>query len=488
MKFMKQPEKTGRLASLSSSAKNVKISSTVSKLKKYFVTVVYPDELTSTFDDLIGMENEKEILQDALNFLKNIEFYQQNPVLIPHTRYLLGGEPGSGKTILINALAKTAQVPIITMSMSSFVAFSKDVKHILNLIFDLAASMQNGCVLLFNDFAAVQGLSAELLMFFHNQFISRVCSTPNNIILLSSSTGAFELPAFYFENNAFSQNKTIMMQPPTLQTRQKLIEAYFKKFELPLADDVSAEQLARNTLGMYPKDLEYIIRETALHASRKGELLVTAKDFNDVMLTMEAGQMYNKLSEKERISTAYHEAGHVIAAYYSNPNYVLGRVEITPRAASLGLTQEDAGEEKHCLFKHDFEYNIIYSLGGMAAEKLIYGETSSGVHSDLRSANMSAIIMYQNLGMSEELGPVIYDDDEGLTSDRLWHESEVFIQKEIKRLYDVTFKIVSSHKAQLEALTQALLKREVLMGPEIKAVLDKADLAEGIVPRDYVRK
>ena len=483
MKLFQQTVSKERLEKIVTAAKDLKTSQAIKELQKYYGRVQYPDELSETFSDLIGMETEREILQDALNFLRNIEEYQKNPLLSPHTRYLLGGAPGSGKTALINALAKTANVPIITVNMSVLVGHPKKIKSILNTVFDLAKTMKDGCVILFNSFPAVTNLSPELLMFFHNHFISKVVEAQNAIVIISTAYEAFALPAFYFEDRAFSQNKSISMQPPTLATRQKLLEYYFNKFEVPLAKDVSSEQLARNTLGMYPKDLEYIVKETKLHVVRKGGLLVSSKDFNDVMMNMEAGQMYNKLTEKERLSTAYHEAGHVIAAYYSNPEYKLGRVEITPRSLSLGLTLEDAGEEKNCLFKHELEYNIIYSLGGMAAEKLIYGESTSGVSSDLRHANMAAIVMYQNLGMSDELGPAIYDDDEGLTSDKLWHESEVIIQKELKRLYQLTYDIIKTYQPQLEALTQGLMKQEVLMGPEIQAILDSVDATAGTPAR-----
>lgn len=483
MKSFKQTVSRERLDQIVTAAKDLKTAQATKALQKYYCRVNYPDELSETFDDLIGMENERETLQDALNFLRNIEEYQRNPLLSPHTRYLLAGAPGSGKTALVNALAKTANVPIITVNMSVLVAYPKKIKSILNTVFDLAATMKNGCVMLFNSFPAVTNFSPELLMFFHNHFISKVVEAQNAIVIISTASEPFSMPAFYFEDNAFSQNKSILMQAPILSTRQKLLEYYFEKFEVPLAKDVSSEQLARNTLGMYPKDLEYIVRETKLHVVRKGGIMVSAKDFNDVMLNMEAGELYNKLSENERRSTAYHEAGHVIAAYYSDPEYKLGRVEITPRSLSLGLTQEDAGEEKNCLFKHEMEFNIIYSLGGMAAEKLIYGESTSGVSSDLRHANISAVLMYQNLGMSDELGPVIFDDDEGLTSDKLWHNSELIIQKELKRLYDVTFDIIKTYRPQLEALTKALMEHEVLMGNEIQAILDAVDATAGTPPR-----
>lgn len=465
------------------STNGAKASRDIARLKKYYASVTFPEELVHGLDDLTGMESEREIVQDALKFLDNIEEFQSDPLLSPHTRFLLGGAPGSGKSILVNALAKTAGVPLITMSLSAFGAFPKKIKTILDLIFGLAESMPDGCIILLNDYSAVETIGTNQMMFFHNHLISKIVKNKNAIVFLSTAADGFKVPAFYFETNAFSQNKTITMQPPTLKTREELIKSYFKKYQLNLADDVSSDRLAKNTFGMYPKDIEYIVRETMLYVARKGHDIISAKDFNDVMLTMVAGEMHNKLTEKERISTAYHEAGHVIAAYYSNPDYILGRVEITPRAASLGLTQEEAGEEKHGLFKHEFEYSIIYSLGGMAAEKIIYGETTTGVSADLLSANACVALMYQQLGMDENLGPIVFDDENGFCSDKFFYDSEVIMQSELKRLYNQTLDIIKDHRIQLEALTQALLKQEVLLGNEIKKVLDAADIEAGIEPK-----
>ncbi|MBQ8299800.1 MAG: AAA family ATPase [Clostridia bacterium] len=462
---------------------SAKASRDIAKLKRYYASVTFPEQLLHGLDDLIGMEGEREIVRDALKFLNNIEEFQDDPLLSPHTRFLLGGAPGSGKSILVNALAKTAGVPLITMSLSAFGAFPKKIKNILDLIFGLAESMPGGCIILFNDYSAVESIGANQMMFFHNHLISKIVKNNNSIVFLSTTAESFKVPTFYFEANAFSQNKTITMQPPTLKTREELINSYFKKYQLALAEDVSAERLAKNTFGMYPKDIEYVVRETMLYAARKEHLLISSKDFNEVMLTMVAGQMHNKLTEKERISTAYHEAGHVIAAYYSNPEYILGRVEITPRARSLGLTQEEAGEEKYGLFKHEFEYNIIYSLGGFAAEMVIYGETTTGTSADLLSANACVALMYQQLGMSEELGPIVFDDENGFCSDKFFYDSEVIMQAELKRLQNETIDIVKNHRTQLEALTQELLKHEVLLGNEIKKVLDAADIAAGIEPK-----
>ena len=224
---------------------------------------------------------------------------------------------------------------------------------------------------------------------------------------------------------------------------------------------------------MFPEELEYVVRESMLYAERHELSEVTFKEFNNVLLTIQAGEKCYKLSEKERISTAYHEAGHVVAAYYSDPDYILGRVEITPRSESLGLTMQEFGEDKFSSFEHEIKNIIIYSYGGMAAEKLIYGETTSGTSADIANATMCADLMFSKYGMHPQIGPVFINAG-SLNSDLLNNEVDKACQIFLKEMFEETYQIVAAHKKQLEALTKALLEREVLIGDEIKTVLDNA--------------
>lgn len=453
----------------------IKVIKIIKKLKPYFVTVSFPENMPKSFNELIGMDSEKEILKDALRFLGNIDGFRSDSVIVPHTRYILGGPTGSGKSELISALAKTANVPCITFKLSAIAAFPQKIKYLLDKTFKLAEEMRSGCVMHFEEHSLIEDMTQNQLMFFFNYFIAKVTSNHNAIIILSTASGKLAVPPNYLGENAFNAKKQIPMLPPTLKTRQELVSYYLEKYQLPISDDVTALQLAKNMFGMYPKDIEYIVKETKLYIIRKEYSVASRKDFNEVMLSISVGGTHNRLTEKERLSTAYHEAGHVVAAYYTNPEYILGRVEITPRALSLGLTQEEVGEEKFGLFKHEFEYQIIYTLGGMAAEKIIYGETTSGVCQDLATANQLAKLMYNTLGMSDSIGPLIYDDVSDISSDKFKIQFEEAIQKALKDLYDITLSTISSHRVQLNALTNALLDHEVLIGKEIQDVLDSAD-------------
>lgn len=460
---------------LLSNVQNVKINSKISYLEKHYIHITSPKEIAKKMSQLVGMENEREEFTDALRYIRNLKHYREDPVHAPHSRFLLAGAPGSGKTLLVSSLAKEARIPLITVDMSSFVSFPRRAKKLVDTIFDVAGSFTKGCVIHIQNYSAINALKAESLMLFHNQLTQKIANASNAIVVLSTIEQQIALPNAYFSPNVFSKNKVIQIMPPTLKTRSALFEEYFEKYKPALSSDVSAERLARNTLGMYPKDIEFIVRETMLYAARKEQDVVTAKDFNEVMLALEAGHTYNQMSEKERLSTAYHEAGHVIAAYYSNPDYILGRVEITPRAASLGLTQEEAGEEKFSMFKSDCKKEIIYSLGGKAAEDLIYGENTTGVSADISSASSLALLMVQNFGMDKDIGPICIDDDLGFCSEKIFDLTESVAREYLKKVEEETFEIVKTHRKSLEALAKALMEHEVLMGDEIKQILISAE-------------
>lgn len=458
----------------------MKLERYAQQFKKYHIEILMPDKIKRGFDDIAGMATEKENLLDALSFFKSLN--SDSPLLVhPHTRFIIRGTLGSGKETLMNALAKDANVPIITFPINTFLTYPKRVKTIFALIFKVANSFKNGCVLNFKEISSTQSLAAKYLLDFYNYFYINIKNSKNTVIFISTCQPMIELTPALLSGDMFT--KSITMELPSLKTRQKLFDECFEEYQLKLAPDVSSERLAKNTLGMYPKDILYTVRETALYAARKGIDVISMREFNDILLTMEVGGTNSvfSLSEKERLSTAYHEAGHVIAAYYSNPEYVLGRVEITPRSLSLGLTQEEISEEKFSQFKHELKYDIIYSLGGMAAEETVYGETSTGVSADLSSVAATVTSMFERFGMCKELGPLVFDggddDDDtsfGFISNEFRYKVECLEQTFIKDMYQETLNIITSHRKQLDALANALIEHEVLIGPEIKEILDNA--------------
>lgn len=445
--------------------------------KKYHCKFILPSEIEKSLDELIGFENEKQVLEDAVLFFRELEEIEFSTVS-PNSRFLMFGAPGSGKTDLVSALAKTAQVPLFNVPCELFKQLKKQaqIEKVINMIFKVT-NLYEALVLNFDDFGYVisHPEATQIAM-----LISERIKASDNIVAFLSNTVTGEqeeigIPHSMIGDNLFNLKKSIVIMPPTVETRKKLLLNYFEDFEIILecksCDDVDsfASRLAKQTFAMYPKDLEYLVKETILYARRQGKTEVTFRDFNETLLTISAGSLYNTMTPEERISTAYHEIGHVLAGYYSNPKYVLGRVEITPRAMSLGLTQEEVAEENHSLFSKQLKSNIIYSLGGMAAEEIIYHDTTTGVSADLETANATASTMVCDLGMNKNLGPIV--DGTGVSSEYFTTAFDKEVQELLKEMYNTTLIIIKEHLNVLEALKNALLEKEVLMGEEMSKII-----------------
>lgn len=451
--------------------------------EKYHCKLLAPAQIKKTMQDLIGFENEKEVLQDALLFFEDLrdDKEEEDSPVNPNSRFLLLGTTGSGKAELVEAVAKTASVCLLTVHGELFKQLKKqsEIEKVINKIFNVANSFE-GLVLNFDDFEIVTSIpECEQIAL---QIAIRLQACNSIVAFLSTTIGGntssnIVYPFSLMGDNLFNINKSIVILPPTVETRKALFIKFFEEFNVKIDGDyeIYADRLAKQTFSMYPGNLEYFVKETVLYARKHKRDVLTYKDFNEVQLTIFAGSGYLKMTEKEKLSTAYHEVGHLIAGYYGNTEYVIGRVEITPRVASLGLTLEEVNDEKFSMFSKEIKQQIIYLLGDMAAEETIYGDTSSGVSSDLERANSYAIRIVSEWGMNKEIGPFIYNLEESITSEHFRRIFEEKIQALLKELYDVTLKIMEDHKDVLEAIAPVLVKNEVLLGDEIKEIILKVE-------------
>lgn len=454
--------------------------------KEFNCTFYSPEQIPNGLDSIIGMDNEKELLKDALTFFEDLKDPENVRPISPTSRFLLYGEPGSGKSKLVSGLAKTAGVPLFTVPGQLFGALGNQeaLKRVLDIIFLIANTFSSGIVLDFDDLdISCKDANSEQVAI---HIAHRLKQNTRAVVFISSSSPFVEYSKVLFGDNLFSINKEIVIMPPTFEVREKLFESYIKNFKLNVDDSVSPNRLAKQTYGLFPKDLEYLVRETALYVQRHGRTLITYRDFDETLLSMETGQLYSKMTDKERISTAFHEVGHALAGYYSNPDYILGRIEITPRATSLGLTKEEIGEEKQNLLYCECKSRIVYALGGMAAEKVIFKETSTGVSSDLASANSIANAMICKLGMSKSLGPVIYDPEFGVCSEYFSELFEKEMQTLLNEMYELTQRILTDHIEVLKKLADAVLEKEVLMGEEIRDIILKVEPAAESYRKNYI--
>lgn len=440
------------------------------------VTVYMPEEITITFDGLIGLENAKDDLKDVVTYIKDPASFDKLGIR-PHMHYLIQGPPGNGKTSLAYAVAREANIPIVVVNCKAFADEKSRSFKLLKAAFAEAASFDHS-VLLFKNFEGFFQVNDSFKVIFLGKLLElmRDCE---NVVVISTLSAALAISGgdYLFDEDAFS--KTIDVLYPDLKTREAMYELFCTN--IPVDKNVSFARLARDSYNMTAQDIKQIIKNSALLAIRNNCDTVTREHFDEMISLELLGQKRKKMTDKERRCTAYHEAGHVIAHYFNDPNYKLSKVEVAYRTESLGVTMEEVDEDKLSLFKTDWENRIIGCFGGMAAERAIFGANTSGVVQDLASATFYAKLMVAAFGMCDEFGPMsiceVYssDDDESAFrfSEHILEECDKHVRNILQNLYNRAYQTVTDHRAELEALTEALLENEVVYGNEIKEIFDK---------------
>lgn len=441
------------------------------------ISVYQPNEIEITFDKLIGLENAKEDLKDVVEYIKNPSAFEKMGIR-PHMHYLIQGVSGIGKTSLAFAIAHEANIPIVVVDCKDFINTRKKAFTLLKNAFKATAPFEYS-VLLFKGFSRFFQISDDFRYVFMHELLS-LMKKCEKVVVISTLDIALNIinGDYLFDEDAFS--KTIDVLEPDLKAREELYRLFCNN--LSLESSVSFNRLAIDSFGMTAKDIKSIVKNAALLSHRNGKEMITKEYFDEVISQELLGQKRKKMTDKERLSTAYHEAGHVIAGYFSNPDYKLSKVEIVHRSDSLGITMAQSDEDKLSYFKTDWENRIIHYLGGIVAERIIYNENSSGVSQDLTTATIYAKMMVALFGMSDSFGvfsayETYSEEDETSTlctdCDSLYTEVNNEAKKILNALYDKTYNIVVAHKDELEALTKALIEKEIVDGDEIKEIFEK---------------
>lgn len=449
-----------------------RISFSLRQLKKKFskqqISLFFPEEISVSFDSLYGLDKEKEIMQDIIRYLSN----SAHCTVKPHFTYCIYGDLGVGKASLVYATSKAANIPVISIDFNVIMAQQpKQMTSLMEKIYSAARKLKviyGGCSVAFKNVQEVFEMKNNSVFF--SNLVKNTSGLEDVFTFMLSIIGPLEVPAAVLENNLFETD--IYIDEPNLATREKIFEDLIKKLQIKIADDVSISRLAKDTFGETPLRISYIIKEAHLFSIRCKHEAVTANDFSETIMKLSAGEKKEKMTDKEKLSTAYHEAGHVIAGYFSSPNYLLKRVEISPRSSSLGLTATDVDEKKFSYFKEDFENLIVEYLGGLAAEEVIYHSHSSGVVADLSYATVAVANMVRVYGMSKEIGPmqIIADVTD---SEFMKAKAEAEISEILKELLKKTITIISEHRPYLEALAKALVEKEVVLGNEIEEIFNQ---------------
>jgi cell division protease FtsH len=444
-----------------------------------------------TFDDVAGIDEAKQDLEEIVEFLRDPQKFQRLGGRIPRG-VLLVGPPGTGKTLTARAVAGEANVPFFTISGSDFVEMFVGVgASRVRDMFD-QAKKNAPCIIFIDEIDAVGrhrgaglgGGNDEREQTLNQLLVEMDGFEPNESIIIIAATNRPDVldPALLRPGRF---DRQITVPNPDVNGREKILKVHVRK--VPLAPDVDLRIIARGTPGFSGADLMNLVNESALLAARRGRRLVTHAEFEDakdkVMMGAERKSM--AMSEDEKKLTAYHEAGHALVGLSVPAGMPVHKATIIPRGRALGMVKFLPEGDKYSMRYVEYTSHLAVAMGGRVAEELIFGKENitSGAQGDIQQATAMARAMVTRLGYSDELGTVMYGDQQeevflGMSMGRQQSMSEATAQKvdaEVRRLinggYEDARKILTTKKKQLEAVAKALLEYETLTGDELKDII-----------------
>ncbi len=443
-----------------------------------------------TFDDVANAEEAKEELREIVEFLRNPDRYRRLGARIPKG-VLLVGPPGTGKTLMAKAVAGEAGVAFLSISGSEFVELfvgvgAARVRDLFN-----SARKHAPAIIFIDELDAVGRLRGAGLGGGHdereqtlNQLLVEMDGFDSGvgIIVLAATNRPDVLDPALLRPGRF--DRVVVVDRPDVKGRLQILKIHARK--VPLAEDVNLEVIARSTPGFAGADLANLINEAAILAAREGRERVTQKDLEEARDKIAMGKARKSMviSEEERRRIAYHEAGHALVSRMIPEADPISKVSIIPRGMAMGITQHMPEEDRHVYQRSYLLANLAVYMGGYTAEKLVFGEPSTGAANDIERATDLARSMVTQWGMSDQIGPVAFGKEEGevflgrqLTARRPFSEETARqIDQEVHRLIQEALsraeKILSEHRDRLERLAEALLERETLSGEEVDQVLE----------------
>jgi cell division protease FtsH len=447
-----------------------------------------PSDQQTTFKDVAGLEGVKADLQEIVDYLKSPEKFQKLGGRVPKG-VLLNGPPGTGKTLLARAIAGEAGVPFYSVSGSEFIQMFVGVGA--SRVRDLfqTAKENSPAIIFVDEIDAVGRQRGAGLGGGHdereqtlNQILSEMdgFSPSDSVIVVAATNRPDVLDPALLRPGRFDRHITVGR--PTLKGRLEIFKVHVR--EVPLDQDVDLERLAAATVGLTGADIRNIVNEAALWAARHDKTRVGMADFDYARDKVLIGSKREEvLQQDEKAKTAYHEAGHTIAAWFLPGAKRVHKVTIIPRGRSLGSTQILPSEDRVSMSQSELHDELVMLLGGRAAEKLIYNQTTVGAENDLERATSLARRMVTHWGMSSKLGPVSYktsDDDPFLGREihqqrQFSEHTQELIDDEVSQILQAAdqraFKMLEERKELLEGLKVGLMKREELDEKEIEEIL-----------------
>jgi cell division protease FtsH len=441
-----------------------------------------------TFKDVAGLGNVKRDLQEIVDFLSEPAKFQRLGARVPKG-VLLMGPPGTGKTLLAKAVAGEAGVPFYSINGSEFIQLFVGVGA--GRVRDLFQTAQASApaILFIDEIDAVGRQRGAGLGGGHdereqtlNQILSEMdgFSPTSTVIVLAATNRPDVLDPALLRPGRFDRHITV--DRPTLAGRSELFEVHSR--EVPVADDVDFDRLARSTVGMTGADIRNLVNEAALWAARQEQNVVRMNDFEyarDKVLMGAARE--DIMAEDEKLITAHHEAGHALLAWFTPGCDRVHKVTILPRGRALGVTQLVPEEERYNISQPDLQSRLAMLLAGRAAEKIRFDQYSAGAENDLQEATRLARRMVTHWGMSDRIGPVAYHMGEPhpfLGREIAQHERQFsehtaqVIDEEVAKILhtaeDRAKRTIQQHQDKLNALADALIERETLDEVEIREI------------------
>ena len=451
-----------------------------------------PDDKNKvTFKDVAGIEEEKEELEEIVEFLKNPKKFTDMGARIPKG-VLLVGQPGTGKTLLAKAVAGEAGVPFYTISGSDFVEMFVGVGA--SRVRDLfeQAKKNAPCIIFIDEIDAVGRQRGAGLGGGHdereqtlNQLLVEMDGFGSNegVIVLAATNRPDVLDKALLRPGRF--DRQIVVPSPDVLAREKILEVHSRNKKL--ADDVDLKVIAKNTSGFSGADLENVLNEAALLAARRDLEQIGMKEIEDAMVkvTMGPEKKTRVRSQKENKLVAYHEAGHAVVSRFLETQDPVHQISIVPRGMAGGYTMYRPTEDKSFMSKTEMEENIVSLLGGRVAEKLILNDISTGASNDIERASKIARDMVTKYGMSERIGAIMYGSGQEevflgrdfAQSKNYSEETAGIIDEETKKIVDTAYQraetILTEHIDKLHAVAEVLLDKEKIDGDEFDAIFSE---------------
>ena len=436
------------------------------------------------FEDVAGLEEEKEELIEIVDFLKRPEKYTKMGARVPKG-VLLYGKPGTGKTLIAKAIAGEADVPFISMSGSEFIEmFAGLGASRVRKLFERARKLAP-CIVFIDEIDAIgsrrtsnSGAETE-----NNQTLNQLLvemdgfGSEETIIVLAATNRPEMLDKALLRPGRFDRQITI--PNPDLKGRLEILKIHSK--DKKLSDDVNLESIAEDTAGFTGAELENILNEAAIVATKNKHEEIENDDIEEAVKKVTVGleKKERVISDKDKRLTAYHEAGHAVVSRYLPTQTNVKEVSIIPRGVAGGYTMYKSNEDKYYISKTEMQEKLIALLGGRAAERLVLDDISTGASNDIEVATQIARDMVTKYGMSDKLGPIDFQGKEPYEMQMFGENIGDKIGEEVKTLIDTAYNdaitLLREHRDKLDKIAETLLQKEKINEQEFNQIFEETN-------------